>query len=189
MSGRPTYSREIGDRICQLLREGHSLRAICRELGMPGRRTVLDWVRRDYDGFAARYGSIPRQKGAATRYTAGLAAHICDQLCTGRSLQQVCRGKGMPDHATVLGWIKHDRDGFAARYHVARELGCHAILDEMMEIVDDSRNDWRAGRNGALVFNRDNVVRARLRINVRRRLLGDAQPKTGGTWIGRSAGS
>lgn len=55
--GRPsTYTKEIGDRICDRLAEGESLRTICRDDDMPERRTVVRWVLKDHGpGFAAQY--------------------------------------------------------------------------------------------------------------------------------------
>lgn len=50
-----TYTRAIADEICQRLAAGEGLRALCREEAMPPRRTVQEWVKRDVDGFAARY--------------------------------------------------------------------------------------------------------------------------------------
>lgn len=54
--GRPSsYTPELADRICRRLSEAESLRAICREAGMPSRRAVLAWAatrpefRRQYD--------------------------------------------------------------------------------------------------------------------------------------------
>lgn len=42
--GRPTkYSEEIIDAICSKLSKGIPLAAICREEGMPGVQTVMDW--------------------------------------------------------------------------------------------------------------------------------------------------
>lgn len=43
------YTPEIGDRICAEIAEGKSLRSICKMDGMPGRRTVFDWLRRHED--------------------------------------------------------------------------------------------------------------------------------------------
>lgn len=39
-----TYSTELGDKICELLAEGNSLRSICKMEGMPVISTVLKWV-------------------------------------------------------------------------------------------------------------------------------------------------
>lgn len=44
--GRPTlYSDNLSDKICSLLSEGQSLRAVCREEGMPCAATVFSWLR------------------------------------------------------------------------------------------------------------------------------------------------
>ncbi len=53
---RPTsYTRELGDAVCELLMASGSLRAVCRNEGMPDRNTVMRWVVDDIDGFAAKY--------------------------------------------------------------------------------------------------------------------------------------
>ena len=79
----------------------------------------------------------------------------------------------MPLAGTVWRWADQDRDGFSGRYRTARWFGQPTVLDEMLEIADDSRNDWivQRRRDGdRLVFNRGNVMWARLRIQERRRL-------------------
>ena len=49
------YSREIADTICTRMSEGKSVRAICRDPGMPSEGTVRGWAVRDVDGFGDRY--------------------------------------------------------------------------------------------------------------------------------------
>jgi hypothetical protein len=49
------YSPEIADIICARMSEGESLRAICRDPGMPSEGTVRGWAVRDVDGFSERY--------------------------------------------------------------------------------------------------------------------------------------
>jgi hypothetical protein len=49
------YSREIADTICTRMSEGESLRAICRDPGMPSEGTVRGWAVRDVDDFGERY--------------------------------------------------------------------------------------------------------------------------------------
>jgi hypothetical protein len=49
------YTREISDTICARMSEGKSVRAICRDLGMPSEGTVRGWAIRDVDGFGDRY--------------------------------------------------------------------------------------------------------------------------------------
>ena len=49
------YTRDIADTICTRMSEGESLRAICRDPGMPSEGTVRGWAVRDFDGFDQRY--------------------------------------------------------------------------------------------------------------------------------------
>ncbi len=49
------YTREIADRICEELKSGKTLRAVCRGEGMPSRTTVLEWRDADIDGFKRRH--------------------------------------------------------------------------------------------------------------------------------------
>src|ERR1051326_1917555 len=49
------YTRAISDIICTRMSEGESLRAICRDPGMPSEGTVRGWAVRDVDGFDQRY--------------------------------------------------------------------------------------------------------------------------------------
>lgn len=59
--GRPsTYTREVADKICVRLANGETLAAICRDEGMPGDSTVINWALDDRDGFAERYAHARR---------------------------------------------------------------------------------------------------------------------------------
>lgn len=54
--GRPLrYTAEIAVQICERLAEGATLRAICRDEGMPGETTVRRWALTDEQGFSAQY--------------------------------------------------------------------------------------------------------------------------------------
>lgn len=53
MSRPSKFTPELAAEICDRIAEGESLRAICREDGMPDRRTVLRWLDKD-SAFAAR---------------------------------------------------------------------------------------------------------------------------------------
>jgi hypothetical protein len=109
-------------------------------------------------------------------------------LCDGRTLLDVCDDEGLPTSRTVHSWVSEDREGFAARYRRAWEIGCHTIADEILAIADDSRNDWVLRRREAgkpdgpieAVFHREHVYRCRLRIDARRWLLSKILPRTYG---------
>ena len=51
------YTREIADTICTRMSEGESLRAICRDHGMPSEGTVRGWAVRNHDSFGERYAA------------------------------------------------------------------------------------------------------------------------------------
>lgn len=54
--GRPSsYTPEIADEICKRLSMGESLRAICRDEGMPNEATVRTWALDDKEGFYTQY--------------------------------------------------------------------------------------------------------------------------------------
>lgn len=50
-----TFSPDLALKICERLGNGESLRAICREEGMPAHSTVLLWVIENHSGFADQY--------------------------------------------------------------------------------------------------------------------------------------
>ena len=50
-----SFSRAIADKILARLSAGESLRAICRDDGMPAESTVRLWAMEDVEGFAAQY--------------------------------------------------------------------------------------------------------------------------------------
>jgi hypothetical protein len=49
------YTRDLADTICIRMTEGESLRAICRDVGMPSEGAVRGWAVRDVEGFGERY--------------------------------------------------------------------------------------------------------------------------------------
>ena len=65
MAGRPSsYSDEIADQICKRIASGEGLRAICRDEGMPGRQTVLDWLDSEkFLEFRAKYARAREAQG------------------------------------------------------------------------------------------------------------------------------
>jgi hypothetical protein len=54
--GRPrVYTKALAAEICKRLASGETLRAICRDEGMPSRPTVHGWIIDDVQGFSAQY--------------------------------------------------------------------------------------------------------------------------------------
>lgn len=65
----------------------------------------------------------PRYKSRPSLYSDAIADRILGGLCAGRPLLGICRDAGMPNRSTIVGWIRQDRAGFAARYRQARRIG------------------------------------------------------------------
>lgn len=124
-----------------------------------------------------------------TLRTADLERKLLAAIAEGIPLREYCRRSGL-GRATVYDWMK-DPD-FAARMARARTIGFEALADEIIEIADDSRNDWLTRKDAkadtAPVRNPENVARARLRIETRMRILARWYPQGFGGMAGRMGG-
>jgi hypothetical protein len=82
---------------------------------------------------------------------------------------------------TVRRWALDLRNPFSAQYARAREFGYHRMFDEILEIADDSTNDYvrRLMDNGEtfLVLNTDHIARSKLRVETRKWFLARTLPK------------
>jgi hypothetical protein len=185
MSRASSYTSAIADCILSQLLAGCSLTVICADPSMPPRRTIEQWVHDDRDGFGTRFRAVRKIAGAKgggpTVYTPELADWILDELMTGRSLAAVCRDPGMPMPSTVRNWAEEDREGFAGRYKLAREIGCEMIADEVVDIADNCPTlvIERRRKDGTIKFIpvRGNVARARERIKARKWRLSKMLPR------------
>jgi hypothetical protein len=127
----------------------------------------------------------PRQPttGRPTKYSPQLGAAICAKIVEGFTLRQIDALAEMPCKTTILYWLA-EREEFLNQYARARETWALAQEDEIIEIADDSRNDWveREGRDGEvfIALNDDHIKRARARIEARKWLMSKRAPKVFG---------
>jgi hypothetical protein len=127
-----------------------------------------------------------RAPGGQTKFTQAVADRICELLADGWSLRQACREPGMPNERTVRDWARDEKHPFAPQYARAREIGYHAMADELLEIADDARNDWvgRETPDGTIrIVDHEHINRSRLRVDTRKWLLSKALPKIYGDKI------
>lgn len=104
--------------------------------------------------------------GRPTNYRDSIARAICIRLMLGESLNSICKRKEYPGRVTVYTWLlKHEE--FANKYRQAREMQQEHYLDEIVDIADDSSEDWEEKDSGP-ALNRDHVSRSKLRIDTRR---------------------
>lgn len=104
----------------------------------------------------------------------GKAAEIVRRLAEGETLRGICRDEGMPKKSAVYEW-RRSNEAFGKAYDEAMEQGCHALLDETLEIADDSARDYRSTDEGE-VFDSEHVQRAKLRIWTRHELIKRKRP-------------
>jgi hypothetical protein len=109
-------------------------------------------------------------EGRPTEYTEEIGETIWGRIVDGESLRRICADAGMPDEATVLGWVSSHgkfRDG----YELAHEFAVDALLDETIDIIDDPSGYLveRVQANGRVVviWDRKQLPRCVLRCEVR----------------------
>lgn len=124
--------------------------------------------------------------GRPSGYTLELGLAVCGWIRQGYTLRQIGGLPNMPSKATIIRWLGNF-PVFCDQYAHAREVQAFVMEDEIQEIADDSRNDWveREGKDGAveIVFNQENVARARVRIDSRKWLMAKMAPKRYGDRI------
>jgi hypothetical protein len=118
-----------------------------------------------------------------TRYTPELATRFCELVAsTTMSLQQIGRECGVPANIFLKWCSRYDELG--ASYARAREQQQHLRADELLEIVDDSSNDWVdvETKSGRIIrqFDHEHAKRSELRIRTRQWLMSRFAPRVFG---------
>ena len=94
---------------------------------------------------------------------------LCARLMEGRSLADVCSDPDMPSETSVFRWLAKDPDGtLNQRYQQATEIRADRLMEEVLHIADDARNDFvqRADGKGK-AFDVEHVRRSELRVKTR----------------------
>lgn len=125
--------------------------------------------------------------GRPSLFTPEMADLICQRICDGESVRQICRDDHMPHMATVFRWLANDL-AFREQYTRAKEAQGEFHAEEILDIADDATNDWmmREGKDGESLgwaLNGEHVQRSRLRVDTRKWLLSKLIPKKYGEKI------
>lgn len=98
----------------------------------------------------------------------------------GYSLRATLKREGMPTSTTFYEWIDNDKEK-ALHYARACEKRADAIFEEILDIADDSSNDFALADIGDGMqvekFNSEHVQRSRLRVDARKWMLSKMNPK------------
>lgn len=134
----------------------------------------------------------PNLGGRPTAYTKEIGERICLLLIEGYSLRQIYLSEkekkpSFPDKSTILRWlaIMEPDDAIKAfQDHYARARGIQAdnYADEIIEISDDSTNDWVERENQRTgetytELNHEHIQRSRLRVDSRKWIMSKLLPK------------
>ncbi len=130
---------------------------------------------------------MPKKKtGRPTIYEPELAVEICTRLALGDSLRTICKEDQMPCISSVMNWLfaKHPPDdpkaGFLEQYLRAREVQAELMVDEILELADDTSMDVLYDMDGHPVkANNVRVQRNKLQIDTRMFFLSKVLPRFG----------
>lgn len=113
--------------------------------------------------------------GRPSTYNQDVATAICARMSEGESLRSICRDPSMPALSTVFLWVsKHSE--FSEQYRLAMASRADAMFEDMIEIADDSAEDYVNTDQGEK-FNSEHVQRSRLRLDTRKWMLSKMMPK------------
>jgi hypothetical protein len=116
--------------------------------------------------------------GKPTMYTKELAEEICIEISTsGHGLKRLCQlNTGWPTRKTIHMWrIKNEE--FGDMYTKARLNQIECLVDDCLDIADDTSRDTIINNAGNEVCNSEYVNRSRLRVDTRKWLASKLVPR------------
>lgn len=118
--------------------------------------------------------------GRPLTYSRAVTDKILSLYETGRhNLKEAAEKCGIRP-STFFGWIADDVDGISDRYARVQQIRALAVRDEILPIIDDSRNDYveRETKAGTFVtLNSENIRRSELRANYRMKFAAENLPR------------
>ena len=106
-------------------------------------------------------GQAQHPSGRPSTYSEEIADRICNLMTGGMSLRKICMQDDFPDAATVYRWLDKYPD-FCDKYVRAREAATEDMLEEILEIADNTELDAQDKR---------------VRIDTRKWAMGKLKPK------------
>lgn len=124
------------------------------------------------------------KKGRPTKYNDTLANEICDTISSSsKGTKKLCfEHSHWPCQDTLFTWLKAYPE-FSEQYAQAKICQIELLVDEILEISDDTSQDQYVNELGALVPNTPAINRARLKIDTRKWLASKLVPKVYGNKI------
>jgi len=126
--------------------------------------------------------------GRPTDYTPELADLICERIATHPiGLQRLCNMyDDLPQKITIRRWRKKHPE-FSAQYAQAKIEQVEWLVDEILEIADDTSQDNIVNEFGDTLCNSEHIARSRLRIDTRKWLASKLVPRVYGNKLQHDA--
>lgn len=125
--------------------------------------------------------------GRPTSYTEVLGDEIASAIATSSiGLPRMC---ALPEHShwpppqTIMSWLYKQVGQFPDKYANAKRAQAEFLAAEILEISDESSNDYKETEDGREVFNGEAVARSRLRVDTRKWLAAKLLPRLYGERI------
>lgn len=122
--------------------------------------------------------------------------HIFDEMVKGSSVRNILHPKKrnkdeLPSYVTFLEWLSSDED-LAKRYARAMEWRAEGLLEDTIDIADDTSNDLIIDKevDGIRIMkpDKDHILRTRLKIEARQFALRKMAPKKYGERLDVTSG-
>lgn len=114
--------------------------------------------------------------GRPSEYSKEIADRICAEISTSsKSLKTICSSDDMPSAVTVFRWLRENEE-FCNQYTRAKQEQADYLVEEMLEIADDSINDTIHTEKGDFE-DREWTGRSKLRVETRKWIASKLKPK------------
>src|SRR5579872_4358625 len=102
-------------------------------------------------------------------YSDNLADEICEAIASSsKGLDPLCKeNTHWPSRETIYQWLANN-PAFSDKYTRAKTRQAEVLVDEIIEISDDSSRDTMTNELGAIVSNNAAITRDKLRIDSRK---------------------
>ena len=117
----------------------------------------------------------------STKFSQEVFDEICLRIAEGESLRKICKDEKMPNITTVWHWLNNN-EALDKQYARAREEQAETLVDEIIDISDEKKDDTYLDEEGNEVINQEVIARSRLRVDARKWVASKLKPKRFGDY-------
>lgn len=122
-------------------------------------------------------GEIVKDEDETPENRAEKKVKFCELISKCASIEKAAKSVGVWE-TTIYGWLKADKE-FHELYTHAREKQADRLVEQMIDISDNSENDLISDENGQRV-NQEVIARSRLRVETRKWIASKMKPRVYG---------